>query len=58
MAGNDDAWALVPKRSLPELVAERVIEAMRTGMLRPGERIVEATLAANRRFSSSIDVTP
>jgi DNA-binding GntR family transcriptional regulator len=46
MAGNDDAWALAPKRSLAELVAERVIEAMRTGMLRPGERIVEATLAA------------
>lgn len=46
MAGDDDAWALAPKRSLPELVAERVIEAMRTGMLRPGERIVEATLAA------------
>lgn len=46
MADDHAGWALAPKRSLPELVAERVINAMRTGMLRPGERIVEATLAA------------
>jgi DNA-binding GntR family transcriptional regulator len=42
---GDSAWALTPQRSLPEMVAERVVEAMRNGTLRPGERIVEATLA-------------
>lgn len=46
IGNNDDAWALAPKRSLPELIAERVVEAMRNGMLSPGERIIEATLAA------------
>jgi DNA-binding GntR family transcriptional regulator len=44
-ADGDDTWALAPQRSLPEMVAERVVEAMRNGTLRPGQRIVEATLA-------------
>ncbi len=44
-ADEDDAWAPVPQRSLPEMVAERVVEAMRNGTLRPGQRIVEASLA-------------
>ncbi len=44
-ADANDSWAIAPQRSLPEMVAERVVEAMRNGTLRPGERIVEATLA-------------
>jgi DNA-binding GntR family transcriptional regulator len=42
---NDTAWALPPQRSLPEIVAERVVEAIRLGELEPGERIVEIQLA-------------
>lgn len=38
-------WALEPQRSLPEAVAERVTEAIRSGVLKPGQRIVESTLA-------------
>lgn len=48
MTGASDqemGWALPPQRSLPEVVAERVVEAMRSGALRPGERIVELQLA-------------
>ena len=44
-ARDDDQWALPAQPSLPEMVAEKVVEAMRNGALRPGERIVEATLA-------------
>lgn len=32
-------------RSLPDLVQEQVVEAMRAGRLKPGQRIVEVTLA-------------
>ncbi len=42
---SESAWALPPQRSLPEIVAERVVEAIRQGELKPGERIVEIQLA-------------
>lgn len=45
MAVSEHAWTLAPQRSLSEVVADRVVEAMRSGVLGPGERIVEATLA-------------
>jgi DNA-binding GntR family transcriptional regulator len=38
-------WAPAPRTSLPEFVAMRFLEAMRSGALVPGERIIEATLA-------------
>ena len=38
-------WQLPPQLSLPELLAERVVEAIRTGVLKPGDRIVEFQLA-------------
>jgi DNA-binding GntR family transcriptional regulator len=38
-------WAPPPRTSLPEFVAMRFLEAMRSGALTPGERIIEATLA-------------
>lgn len=38
-------WTVVPQRSLPEVVAERVTEAIRIGALKPGQRIIENTLA-------------
>lgn len=41
----DDRWTLPQQRSLPEIVAERVVEAIRAGDLKPGERIVENQLA-------------
>jgi DNA-binding GntR family transcriptional regulator len=40
-----DSWALPPQRSLPAVVAERVVEAIRLGELKPGERILEVQLA-------------
>ncbi|MBY0335730.1 MAG: GntR family transcriptional regulator [Acetobacteraceae bacterium] len=40
------SWSLPPREPLPEAVAARVVEAMRAGELLPGQRIVEATLAA------------
>ncbi|UPY36001.1 GntR family transcriptional regulator [Sediminicoccus sp. KRV36] len=50
-----DAWtslgSLPPRASLPETLAARMVEAMRAGELSPGERIVEASLAA--RFGVS-----
>lgn len=44
-------WALPPQRSLPEIVAERLVEAIRSGALRPGERLVETALAARLNVS-------
>jgi DNA-binding GntR family transcriptional regulator len=41
----DDGWSLPRQRSLPEAVADRIVEAIRTGELKPGERIVEVQLA-------------
>lgn len=38
-------WAPPPRTSLPEFVATRFLEAMQSGALAPGERIIEATLA-------------
>jgi DNA-binding GntR family transcriptional regulator len=46
-----DAWTLPPRASLPETLAARMVEAMRAGELAPGERIIEASLAA--RFGVS-----
>lgn len=37
---------LPPQRSLPETIAERIVEAIGSGHLQPGERIVELKLAA------------
>jgi DNA-binding GntR family transcriptional regulator len=42
---DSNPWAMPPKRSLPEVVAERIVEAIRSGHLKPGERIVELTLS-------------
>jgi DNA-binding GntR family transcriptional regulator len=42
---DEDTWALPAQRSLPDIVAERVIDAIRHGELKPGERIVEVQLA-------------
>lgn len=42
---NGETWALPPQRSLPEIVSERVIDAIRGGQMKPGERIVEVQLA-------------
>ncbi|TCH96014.1 GntR family transcriptional regulator [Roseococcus sp. SYP-B2431] len=44
-------WTLPPRASLAETLAARMVEAMRAGELTPGERIIEATLAA--RFGVS-----
>lgn len=46
-----DTWALPPQRSLPEVVAERIVEAIRSGDLKPGERLVETALASRLRVS-------
>lgn len=40
-----DLWAPPPRTSLPEFVTQRFLDAMRSGGLTPGERIVEAMLA-------------
>lgn len=48
---SDDAWMLPGQRSLPEVIAERIVEAIRTGTLKPGERIVEAALARKLNVS-------
>lgn len=42
---GENPWRMPPKRSLPEIVAERIVEAIRSGHLKAGERIVELTLA-------------
>lgn len=48
---GNETWALPPQRSLPEVVAERIVEAIRSGDLKPGERMVETTLAARLKVS-------
>lgn len=40
-----DVWAMPARRSLPDMIGERIIEAIRTGDLRPGDRVVESQLA-------------
>ena len=40
-------WALPKPRSLPETIADRIVEAIGTGALKPGERIVELRLAGD-----------
>ena len=45
MADGGGDWRIEPLPSLPEMAGRRVVEAIRTGALRPGERIVEADLA-------------
>ena len=47
----DGAWTSLARASLPETLAARMVEAMRAGELAPGERIIEASLAA--RFGVS-----
>ena len=42
---TDGSWKLPEQRSLPEIVAGRIIQAIREGELKPGDRIVELTLA-------------
>jgi len=44
-------WTLPPRAPLAETLAARMVEAMRSGELTPGERIIEAALAA--RFGVS-----
>ena len=44
-------WDPPAQRSLPEVLAERIVEAIRTGILKPGERIVELQLS--RQFGVS-----
>lgn len=44
-ASDAAIWALPARTSLPDFVTERFLDAMRAGVLAPGERIVEATLA-------------
>lgn len=43
--GPAGPWSMPVRRSLPEILAERIVEAIRSGHLRPGERIVELQLA-------------
>jgi DNA-binding GntR family transcriptional regulator len=49
--GMPDRWALPRQRSLPEVVAERLVEAIRAGELKAGERLVETTLASKLQVS-------
>jgi DNA-binding GntR family transcriptional regulator len=44
-ASDAAIWALPARTSLPDFVTERFLDAMRAGVLAPGERIVESTLA-------------
>jgi len=44
-ASDAEVWALPARTSLPEFVTQRFLDAIRSGILAPGERIVEATLA-------------
>lgn len=50
-APDEGPWTLPVQRSLPEMLAERVVEAIRVGILKPGERIVESRLS--REFGVS-----
>lgn len=47
MEGASDAeiWAPPDRTSLPDFVTQRFLDAVRAGVLTPGERIVESTLA-------------
>ena len=51
MTSVADDWAVPPPRSLQEIVKERIIEAIRSGELKPGERIVETALAKRLNVS-------
>ena len=51
VAAPNETWALPPQRSLPEIVAERLMEAIRSGTLKPGERLVETSLASRLQVS-------
>lgn len=51
MNAHDQKWDLPQQHSLPELVEARIVGAIRSGDLKPGERIVETTLA--KRLSVS-----
>jgi DNA-binding GntR family transcriptional regulator len=51
IAAANETWALPPQRSLPEIVAERLMEAIRSGTLKPGERLVETSLAGRLQVS-------
>ncbi|MCW2238825.1 GntR family transcriptional regulator [Azospirillum canadense] len=42
---DGESWRLPEQRSLPDIVAERIIQAIRSGELKPGDRIVEVALA-------------
>lgn len=44
-ADKSDSLALPQQRSLHEVVAERIVKAIQTGELKPGERLVEVGLA-------------
>lgn len=41
-----DRWAIAPQRSLPDMIAEKILAAVRRGEIRPGERLPESHLAA------------
>jgi DNA-binding GntR family transcriptional regulator len=45
MPDGADPWTPPERISLPEMVARRFLDAMHSGALEPGERIIEATLA-------------
>lgn len=45
-ATEGDVWSLPPRVSLPEFVARRFLQAVHSGALAPGERIIEANLAS------------
>ncbi|SAL76098.1 GntR family transcriptional regulator [Caballeronia telluris] len=51
MNAHDQKWDLPQQHSLPELVEARIVGAIRSGDLKPGERIVETQLA--KRLSVS-----
>lgn len=46
-APPDNFWSLPRQRSLPETIADRIVEAIEAGALKPGERIVELKLASD-----------
>ncbi|WP_207482173.1 GntR family transcriptional regulator [Arenibaculum pallidiluteum] len=43
--GGTDLWSLPEQRSLPDIVAERIVQAIRIGELKPGDRVVELQLS-------------
>lgn len=48
---DEDGWAVPQQRSLTEVAAGRIVDAIRNGELKPGERIVESQLASRMRIS-------